>query len=249
MRSSITLYEDQYKLYKTGTKKLLIAFVEYMFEWIEPKLKPSEMAIFDMMRKSMDSSIKSHDGRSKWWQNSHWWPKWKMNEKWTKNEWKMNENAIWNTNGELQTINSWTTTINNILSYDNIYTSYYWANKWIDEKKCNKLLNEKIWQWITLDQINKSMVLYNCDCRIKQDFMYVKKFETWIKEFQPPNDEQLEEQLYAIVKSYVNKKKTDEKFWKSKPWLTIRNDLKATFWEEKVKWLLKQANSIQLNFT
>ena len=129
MRSSITLFDDQYKLYKTGSKKLLIAFVEYMFEWIEPNLKPSEMNIFNSLRERMDNSIKAHDGRSKWWKNSHGWPSknepnlneiWteneqKMNEKWTENELNLNENAIWDTNSDLQTINSWnnswTTTI------------------------------------------------------------------------------------------------------------------------------------------
>lgn len=122
MRSSITLFDDQYKLYKTGSKKLLIAFVEYMFEGIEPDLKPREKAIFDSLRERMDNSNKAHDWRSKWWKNSHWWPTWKSNEKWTKNEsnfdekWtkneqKINENAIQDSNGELESSNSWTTAI------------------------------------------------------------------------------------------------------------------------------------------
>jgi hypothetical protein len=122
MRSSITLFDDQYKLYKTWSKKLLIAFVEYMFEGIEPDLKPSEMAIFNSLRERMDNSNKAHDWRSKWWKNSHWWPTWKsdekwtknesnLNEKWTKNEQKMNENGIQDSNGELESSNSWTTAI------------------------------------------------------------------------------------------------------------------------------------------
>lgn len=75
------------------------------------------------------------------------------------------------------------------------------------------------------------------------------KLENRLKEFQPLTDEELDEQLYTVLLSYRDKKKTDEKFWKSKPWLAIRNDLKSTFWDEKVKWMLKQVNSIQLNFT
>ena len=33
---------------------------------------------------------------------------------------------------------------NNILSYDNIYASYYWKKKWIDEKVCKKLIDDKL---------------------------------------------------------------------------------------------------------
>ena len=258
MRSSITLYQDQYKLYKTGSKKLLIAFVEYMFEWIEPNLKPSEMAIFDAMRRSMDASTKSHDGKVKWWKNSHGWPnqKWTKNEpnldeKWTKNEQKMNENGIWDTKWELESNNSWTTAINYniILSKDNIYSNYYWKKKWIDEKICDKLIDNKLKQWITLNNIYKSMVLYNCECRLKQEFTYVKKFETWIREFQVLDDNQLNEQIYMVVKWYRDKKKSDPKFWQSSVSKTIWNDLKQTFGEEKIKSIYKQCNDLNLTFT
>lgn len=136
---------------------------------------------------------------------------------------------------------------NNTIEY--IYANYYWKSKWIDEKACNKLINNKLEQWITLDDIKKSVVLYNCDCRIKQDYKFVKKFETWIKEFQKPTDEQLEEQLSTIVKTFRDKKNSDEKFSKSTPATTIRNDLKETFGEEKVNQLWKQSSStINLKF-
>jgi hypothetical protein len=37
-RSSVTLYEDQYKFFKAfNSEKLLVAFVEFMFEDIEPE--------------------------------------------------------------------------------------------------------------------------------------------------------------------------------------------------------------------
>jgi hypothetical protein len=37
-RSSVTLYDDQYNFYKAfKSEKLLVAFVEFMFEDIEPK--------------------------------------------------------------------------------------------------------------------------------------------------------------------------------------------------------------------
>lgn len=135
------------------------------------------------------------------------------------------------------------------IGYSDLYKNYYWKNKWINETVCNKLLNTKIKQWITLEEIRTWMVLYNCECRLKQDFKFVKKFETWIKEFQPLDEQQINEELYAIIKSYRDKKKSDEKFWQSTYAKTLWNDLKQQFGEEKVKWMLKQANSIQLNFT
>lgn len=138
--------------------------------------------------------------------------------------------------------------MNNTIEY--IYSNYYWKWKWIDEKKCNKLIEDKLKQWITLEDIQKSLTLYNCECRIKQDYQYVKKLETWLKEFQPLTDEQIEETLYTVVKEYSKKKKSDDKFANSKPAKTLWNDLKETFGEEKVKSMFKQANSssIQLTF-
>lgn len=135
------------------------------------------------------------------------------------------------------------------IDYSDLFKNYYWKNKWINETVCNKLLDTKLKQWITLEEIRTWMVLYNCECRLKQDFKFVKKFETWIKEFQPLDEQQINEELYAIIKSYRDKKKSDEKFWQSTYAKTLWNDLKQQFGEEKVKWMLKQANSIQLNFT
>lgn len=201
MRSSITLFDDQYKLYKTGSKKLLIAFVEYMFEWIEPDLKPSEMAIFNSLRERMDNSNKAHDGRSKWWKNSHGWPsktneKWtknesNLNEKWTKNEQKTNENDIQDISSELQTINSWTTAIKRkkediIISNDIIveesteqksdnemlYESYPFKWKWIDKQVCDKLIAKQLGQWATIKWMLKEMELEKLELRINQWLSY-----------------------------------------------------------------------------
>ena len=130
-----------------------------------------------------------------------------------------------------------------------LYKNYYWKNKWIDEKKCIKLIYEKLNQGISYQNIMKWMVLYNCECRLKQDFKFVKKFETRIKEFQALEEQQINEELYAIIKNFIEKRKTDDKFWQSSYAKTILNDLKQTFGEDKVKWMWKQANSIQLNFT
>ena len=142
-------------------------------------------------------------------------------------------------------------TIDNNIATDvsDLYKNYYWKNKWIDEKKCNKLIIDKLNQWISYSDIRNWMVLYNCECRLKQDFKFVKKFETRIKEFQALEEQQINEELYAIIKNFIEKRKTDDKFWQSSYAKTILNDLKQTFGEDKVKWMWKQANSIQLNFT
>ena len=221
MRSSITLFDDQYKLYKTWSKKLLVAFVEYMFEWIEPNLKPSEMNIFNSLRERMDNSVKAHDGRSKWWKNSHGWPSknepnlneiWtkfeqKMNEKWTENELNLNENAIWDTNSDLQTINSWNnswaTTIKRkkediIISkdiivdkptewidYEILYETYPFKSKWIDKDVCNKLVIKQLQQWSTMEWMLKEMKLEQLELRINQwtSYRYWKKLENRLKEY------------------------------------------------------------------
>ena len=137
--------------------------------------------------------------------------------------------------------------MNNTIEY--IYSNYYWKWKWIDEKKCNKIIDGKLKQWVTLEEIKQCMVLYNCECRLKQDFQYVRKLENRLTEFQPYTEEQIDEQLYTIIKQYRDKKKSDEKFANSKPAKTVWNDLKETFWDEKVKSILKQVNSINLTFT
>lgn len=74
MRSEIKLFEDQYRFFKDmKSKRLLVAFVEFMFEDIEPTdLKWLEKTVFESMRKRMENSKKIHDGNSKGWSNSRW---------------------------------------------------------------------------------------------------------------------------------------------------------------------------------
>jgi hypothetical protein len=134
--------------------------------------------------------------------------------------------------------------------YDSVYKSYYWYNKWIDEKKCDKLINDKLKQWITLDDIKKWIALYNAECRIKWEFRYVKKFETWIKEFQRATDEQIDEQLVILTKQHKQKLNNDDKYSKWTVAKTVRSDLCDMFGKEKMNWLRKaESNGIQLRFT
>ena len=69
------MFDDQYKIVKAfDSQNLLKAFVEYMFEDIEPTyLTEQEKVIFDSLRIRMDNQKKKSDSWSKWWSNSHWW--------------------------------------------------------------------------------------------------------------------------------------------------------------------------------
>lgn len=253
MREQITMYRDMYEFYKdTKSKRLFVAFAEYLFEWIEPTdLKWIEKTIFNSLKIRMKNQRKKANSWARWWAISHWW--WrprntsselkeetskKQTEKQTNEQAKNKEDN--NTNVLL---------LSNILSYDNIYSAYYWKRKWIDEKVCSKLIDNLIKQWTTLDQLYKCMVLYNSECMINQEWRYVMKLEYRLKQFQPLTDDEIDSQLYTIVKSYRDKKKSDEKFWQSTPAKTLWDSLKTTFGEEKVKWMLKQANAINLTFT
>lgn len=77
MRNKITLFQDQYELYKElKSTNLLVAFVEFMFEDKQPKnslLNSLETAIFNSFVDRMEKSKKLYDRNSKWWQSSHWW--------------------------------------------------------------------------------------------------------------------------------------------------------------------------------
>ena len=75
MRKNITVYDDQYKFFKMmNSEKLMIAFIEFMFEDIEPNwLSENEQILFDSLRVRMDLQ----KARSNAWSNSHggWRPK------------------------------------------------------------------------------------------------------------------------------------------------------------------------------
>lgn len=140
----------------------------------------------------------------------------------------------------------------NINDFSELYKNYYWLNKWINEKVCNKLLNLKLMEWITLEQIKVAMVLYNTEFRVKgTDYKYVKKFETWIKEFQPLTEEQIEESLTRIIRLHKERKKSDAKYWQSLPSKKARADLCEAFWTEKVNSIYKSEDTSKtiLHFT
>lgn len=137
MRSSITLFDDQYSLYKAfKSKKLLIAFVEFMFEDIEPQnLNEKEQSVFNSLRERMTNSKQKHDGNSKGWATSHWW--WRKGKANTKaqtiNKSKTSQKQLKNNEEEEE---------DNILSNDNILKE--------EDIKKKKLIKKKFLDFVML---------------------------------------------------------------------------------------------------
>lgn len=89
-RKSITLYDDQYKFFKAfNSPKLLIAFVEYMFDDKDPEwLNEQEQILFDSLKIRMDNQKKKSVAWAIWWRKSHWWwaKEWNQNARKTTNK-------------------------------------------------------------------------------------------------------------------------------------------------------------------
>lgn len=132
--------------------------------------------------------------------------------------------------------------------YSELFNNYYWKNKWIDVKVCTKLINAKLKEWYTIQDITNALVLYNCECRTKwaDAYRYVKKFETWIKEFQPITDED----ITRVVIQHRERMDTDSKYitW---VWKIVIENLNETFGKDKIKEIWKTTNNkgINLRFT
>ena len=132
-----------------------------------------------------------------------------------------------------------------------LFSTYYWKRKWIDKWACKKQIEEILRQWTTLEELHKCMVLYNCECRLKQEWYYVMKLETWLNEFQPLTDEEIESWIREIAKIYKSKLNSDSKFQTSSIAKDTWNELIGTFGEEKIKWIWRSEwkNSITLNLS
>lgn len=249
MRSSITLFDDQYQFFmELKSKRLLVAFVQFMFEDIEPEnLNWIEKTIFNSMRNRMENSKKMHDRNSKWWQQSHWW--------WRK----------WNTSSGLEWKNSLKTTkgttkeqpknkeeeeedifISNDINVDEksttknendmLYEIYPFRSKWIDRDKCDKLIAKQLQQWATLEWMAKEMKLEWLELRINQwlSFRYWKKLETWLKEY----FEWMADSEDRLKKLLIEHRKRLENWpnYKKNP----RNEICELFWTEYVNKLFME---------
>ena len=264
MRKQITIYDDMYQFYKdTKSKRLFVAFAEYMFEWIEPTdLKWIEKTIFDSLKIRMQNQWKksyagtqSHGGwrkpKSKREVDSN--PSSELDHKNNRKTTEQTTNTTTEQTTKKQEDNNTNVLLlSNILSNDNIYLNFYWGSKYgIDEKKCDKIIESKLKQWITLEDIRIWMTLYNCECRLKWEWDHLPKFENWITWFRKSTDDQIKERLTAIIRQHKRKKETDEKYRKSDRAKTLWKDLCDTFGKDVVNEIFKSEDINQnlLHFT
>ena len=234
--------------------QLLDKIFEYQTTWefttSDPLLDMLLSIMVDEWKQDEVKYDKKIEWRSKAWKSHTWNQYTKGDTKWKAQKKVVEQNGTNGTNGtdKWYMINDkWY--ISSV--YISLYDSYYWKDKWIDVSVCDKLINTKLKQWMTLDDIQTWVVLYNCECRLNQEYRYVKKFENRIKWFQPLTDEQKEETLRRIIKLHKEKKKSDPKYSDSLPAKTLWKDLCDTFWSEKVNSIFKSEawwNTI-LNFT
>lgn len=159
-RKSITLYDDQYKFFKAfNSQSLLIAFVEFMFEDVEPQwLNEQEKILFDSLRVRMENQKK----KSEAWSKSHWWWRPKgTTEKQQKNNKKTTEkqqvkvevedkdkeetnNIILKNDTEAEASEYWNEEINKCLNL--IKTYNWWLVDWTvkNNRRFAKLLIDKL---------------------------------------------------------------------------------------------------------
>ena len=196
MRSEIKLFEDQYRFFKDmKSKRLLVAFVEFMFEDIEPTdLKWLEKTVFESMRKRMENSKKIHDGNSKGWSNSRW-------------GWRP-ENTSWELEWENKSKTSQTT------SQKQLKNNEEWSmkNEDIEENIKRKYLE---CVYLTDREYNQAVEWYGE--RVVKD--YIERVNDWILE--KPNSKNRQDRdhyktiLNRIRRAWINKKtkKKENESW------------------------------------
>lgn len=248
MRSSITLYEDQYQFYKElKSKRLLIAFVEYMFEDIEPTwLNKLEKVVRNSLKIRMENQKK----KSFAWTQSHWgWRK--KNESNDSSELYSKNNTTNNTTTTEQTTKKQEVKVKDIIiskdiivdkksttENDNemLYEIYPFKSKWIDKQVCDKLITKQLNQWATINWMLKEMKLEWLELRINQwlSYRYWKKLETWLKEYiewMADNEDRLKKLLVEHRKRLEN-----WPVYKKNPW----NEICELFWTEYVNKLFME---------
>ena len=158
-RKSITLYDDQYKFFKAfNSPKLLIAFVEYMFDDKDPEwLNEQEQILFDSLRIRMDNQKK----KSVAWSLSHWW--WRPRKttddetkQQTKKQHKNNRKTTQKQEVEDISISrSISNTNNNISISNDIETDAKASEYWNSEiNKCVNLIKQYNWWLLDWTQAN-----------------------------------------------------------------------------------------------
>lgn len=193
MRSSITLFDDQYQFYKElKSEKLLTAFVEYMFENIEPEwLNSLEQTIFNSLRIRMDNQKQKANAWAKWWRKSRWWwrPKKqaeKQAEKQTKKQAKNKEEEV-----EEEVIKE---------NKENVFETFW--KEYPHERPWKKKESKQYFLKQNTDEVMQQVRLYKWQIlswlKPKQ---YVPACQRWIRDFTPIRDIMWE--LKQIVKWHL----------------------------------------------
>ena len=142
MRKSITLYDDQYNFYKElKSKKLLIAFVEYLFEDIEPTwLNWIENVAFNSLKIRMENQKKkSYAGTQS---HGGWRPR----------------NNSWELDSKNNRTNNTKTTEQTTEETTNITTEKQEVKDKVKENKDNKL---SLWEKEKTPSVNDLVIAYS----------------------------------------------------------------------------------------
>lgn len=217
IRPSVKLFEDQYNFYKDlKSKRLLIAFVEYMFEDIEPTdLKWVEKTAFNSLRKRMENSKKITDWNRKWWETSHWgWRKGK--DSWEL-EWEnKSKTSQWTSQEQVEQLKKNNEEEDNIskdiLLEDEVREDwkrcYYW-NVWLKDTELERL-NKEYWSNVIEEYIIRlseyidkkwdSYTDHNKTIRKRLAKWNVKKKSERIEEWDKPHDFSKDNIIYPVRK-------------------------------------------------
>ena len=271
MRKQITLYDDMYQFYKdTKSKRLLIAFVEYLFEWTEPtELKWIEKTIFNSLKIRMENQgkksyagTKSHGGwrppknKSELDSNPSSELDHKNNRKTTE---QTTEQATVQTTEKQEDNNTNVLLLSRLLSKDNnvdkksttknvneiLYESYPFKDKWIDKQVCDKLIDKQLKQWSTLNWMLKEMKLEQIEMRIKQwtSHQYWKKLENRLRQYVEWMADS-EDRLRALLIAHRKRLEIWPPYRKN-PW----DELCDLFWADAVKRLFMETKQWVKLFT
>lgn len=240
-----------YEFYKdTKSKRLFVAFAEYLFEWIEPTdLKWIEKTIFNSLKIRMKIQREKANSWAIWWASSHWW--WrprntsselkektskKQTEKQTEEQAKNNEDN--NTNVLLLR------DISNDISkekeikeknFDTFRTEYPHARKW------KKAESKKYYDKLNSDEVMKQVQILKRKLRAWLiESKYIPACERWIRDFTPINDDVINQDLVKICRRHLN------------AWWDMKErslELKQTFWDERIDAIVKavqQKNNLSI---
>lgn len=200
---------------------------------------------------SIDKTKKRLEASSRWWKNH----KGNQYTKWDKKRNGAQEaqsNAVGVNGSEWKWMGvngseekKYRSIYSNISSYEDIYSLYYKWGKGINPTKCDPLLDWLLARWVTLDDIKQGIVLYNSICRMRwsDGFRYTKNFDTWLKEYRKPTDDELEETLTTVIGMHKEKGKSDPKYKDSKRASVLWKELCDTFWKDRVNTIFKHEGS------